>query len=145
MTGRAYQLAQASLLLLLLLLVDCASAHATWAIGVGGTRAGEATAAAAPAVPTGVAAACTSANGATIKVTWSAVTHATTYTIWQSTTSATSGFSVTATGVTGTSWTSGTLANGKYWFEVSARSGANWTSPNSTATAKRTISTNNCN
>ena len=59
--------------------------------------------------------------------------------IWKSTTSATTGFTVAATGVTGSSWTSGSLATGSYWFEVSAVTGANWTSANSSGTAKRTI------
>jgi hypothetical protein len=78
-------------------------------------------------------------------VSWNPVPRATSYTIWESTTSATSGFSVAATGVTGSSWTSAGLATGSYWFEVSAVIGASWTSGNSSATAKRTILVAACN
>jgi hypothetical protein len=143
-TAPSRQFAQVTLILVLFLLVDCASARATWTIGVDGTPKGEATADAAPPAPTGVVAVCTSSSGATVKITWTAVGHASTYTIWESTTSATSGFSAVATGVSGTSWTTGTLASGKYWFEVSARVGANWASPNSTASAKRTVTGAGC-
>jgi hypothetical protein len=146
LSANARHVAQATILLALLLLFDSASAGATpWVVGLTGTRTGEAQAAAAPPAPTGVVAACISSSGATIKVTWTAVTHASSYTIWQSTTSATSGFSVVATGVTSTSWTSGTLAKTSYWFQVSAFIGSNWTSANSTASAKRTITNSGCN
>lgn len=144
LTARAQQLAYAVLLVAGLLLLGCVSAQAAWVIGSSGTRTGEAKAAAVPSAPTGVAAACTSALATTVKVTWTAVTHAANYKIWQSTTSSTSGFTVVATGVTGTTWTSGTLANGNYWFEVSALVGSNWTSSNSAASGKRTISAGTC-
>lgn len=143
MTARAHQLAKATLLLAFVLLADCASAQASWAIAANG-RAGEATAAAAPSAPTGVTATCTTPTGKTVDVTWTAVTHASTYKLWESTTSSTSGFTVIATGVTGTAWISGALAAGKYWFEVSALVGTNWTSPNSSASAKRTITATTC-
>jgi hypothetical protein len=142
--ARPHQLAYAILFAMLLLLVGGSPAQATWAIGFGANSAGEATAAAAPPAPTGVTSACTSALATTVKVTWTAVTHASTYEIWKSTTSSTSGFSIAATGVTGTSWTSGNLATGNYWFEVSAFIGTNWTSPNSAATAQRTITLTLC-
>lgn len=128
-------------LALTLLLVATTAAKASWAIGLISGSTGQATAGAAPATPSGVASACTSANKTTVNVTWTAVAKASSYTIWTSTTSATSGFSVTASGVTGTTWTSGNLSSGSYWFEVSAVIGTNWTSPNSSATAKRTITT----
>jgi len=132
------QLAYAMLFAMLLLLC-AAPAQADWAVGVGANSAGEARAAAAPTAPIGVTSACTSVLATTVNVTWSAVTHASTYEIWESTTSSSSGFSIAATGVTGTSWTSGNLAPGNYWFEVSAFVGTNWTSPNSSASAQRTI------
>lgn len=144
LTTGAHRVSHAILLLALVLLFECRSAQATWAIGLGGTRTGEARATAAPPAPAGVAAACVSSSGTTVKVTWTAVTLASTYKIWKSTTSATSGFSVTATGVTGTSWTSATLAAGGYWFEVSALVGANWATANSVASAKRTITVTTC-
>jgi cellulose 1,4-beta-cellobiosidase len=76
----------------------------------------------------------------TIKVSWTAVTHATTYTVYDSTTSATGTYSSVAAGVATTSWTSGTLSSGtNYWFEVTASVGSNWTTAKSSATAESTI------
>ncbi len=77
-------------------------------------------------------------------ISWSTVTHASNYTVDQSTTSATTGYTAAATGVTGSSWTSGTLSATTYWFEVVALAGTNWVSPNSSATASRTISSTSC-
>jgi hypothetical protein len=76
-----------------------------------------------------------------VKVTWSAVTHATSYTIYDSTTSSSSGYASEATGQTGTSWTSGTLTAANYWFEVAAYVGTKWVSVNSAATGETTIKT----
>lgn len=44
-----------------------------------------------------------------------------------------------AIGVVGTSWISPALASGNYWFEITDYIGTNWASPNSSATAQRTI------
>ena len=69
-----------------------------------------------------------------------AVTHATTYTVYDSTTSATGTYTSVASGVTTTSWTSGTLTAGtNYWFEVTVSVGSNWASAKSTATGESTI------
>jgi hypothetical protein len=75
----------------------------------------------------------------TVEVTWTAVARATSYTIYQSSVSATSGYSAAATGVTATSWTSPSLAIGNYSYEVTAYIGTNWISTQSSATAQRTI------
>ncbi|MBV9661547.1 MAG: hypothetical protein JO337_10350 [Acidimicrobiales bacterium] len=72
-------------------------------------------------------------------VSWSSVARATSYTIYDSTTSATTGYSVIVTGATSTSWTSGSLATGNYWFEVVALVGSNWASAHSGATAESTV------
>ena len=72
-------------------------------------------------------------------VSWAAVTHATTYTVYQSTTSATSGFTAAATGVTTTSWTSSTLNSGNYWYKVTVTLGGNWASAQSAATREATV------
>lgn len=94
----------------------------------------------APSTPTGVTSACASALlSSDITVTWAAASHATSYTVLQSTTSATSGFTSVATGVTSTSWTSGSLALGTYYYEVAADAGANWASPASSSTAGITV------
>ena len=114
-----------------------------WAVALASSSRGEASSQAAPVAPTGVSATCTSPVQTTIKVTWTAVAHATNYTVLRSTTSATSGYSTVAT-VTTTSWTSGSLSNGSYWFEVIANIGTNWKSVASTATTKRTIGTGTC-
>jgi hypothetical protein len=117
---------------------------ATWPAGLLAGSNGQAAATGAPSAPTGATSACTSPVGSTVNVTWSLAARATSYDIWQSQTSATSGFTLVATGVSATTWTSGSLATGSYWFEVSARTGANWTGPTSTATAKRTITVTLC-
>ena len=91
-----------------------------------------------PPAPTGVTATCTSSLATTVDVSWTAVPEATTYTVDESTTSATAGYAAAATGVTGTSWTSPSLTTGEYWFEVNADKGS-VSSPNSAASAEITI------
>ncbi len=93
----------------------------------------------APAAPTGVTATCTSPLAPTIAVTWNAASNASTYDVYQSTTSSSAGYVLAEGDVSGTSWTTGSLTMGNYWFEVSASVGAFWASPNSTATAPRTV------
>lgn len=116
----------------------------TWVSHLAAGSSGESHATALPAAPTGVAAACQSAIGSKIIVSWNAVSNATAYTVSDSTTSATSGYSVAASGLTGTSWTSGSLGNGNYWFEVTASVGTNWTSPNSAASGETTLGLLSC-
>ncbi len=91
--------------------------------------------------PSGAAAACAApTTSKTIKVSWNAVTHATSYPVYDSTTSATGTYSLVASGVSTTSWTSGTLTAGtNYWFEVVTVIGSNWVSAKSSATAESTI------
>jgi hypothetical protein len=126
-------------LALALLLGGAGAAWANWGVGLTGASSGEAKGRSAPAAPTGAASACTSPLATTVVVSWNPVATATSYTMWKSTTSATSGYTVAATGVSGSPWTSGSLATGTYWFEVSAVAGTSWTSANSGATAQRTI------
>jgi len=80
----------------------------------------------------------------TIKVTWSATTHATSYSVYESTTTVTGTYNLVASGVATNSWTSGTLTTGNYWFEVVALIGTNWTSTKSSATGESTINSSNC-
>lgn len=110
-----------------------------WSTSVSGGSGGQSTAQPAPAAPAAPAATCVSSLGNTVTVTWTAVAHATSYTVLQATTSASGPYTVVATLAT-TSWTSGALASGSYWFQITATIGTNWTSPASTATTKRTIS-----
>lgn len=117
-----------------------AGAASAWSVNASTrTGQGQAQVLSPPASVTGT---CTNANTArTVTVTWASVPHAT-YTIYQSTTSATSGFTVAASAVTGTTWTSGTLSSGStYWYEVAAVLSTTWQSAPSTATTGRKIST----
>ena len=101
----------------------------TWTVTLHAGSSAEVKALASPSTPTGVTATCTASTAKTVTVVWGAIIHATTYSIYDSTTSSTGTYSVLASGVTGTSWTSGTLAVGNYtWFEVAALIGTNWVS-----------------
>lgn len=113
-------------------------AWASWPIEFAASH-GEAQSGGPPGVPTGVGSSCPPLLSGKVTVTWSAVALATSYTISQSSTSATSGFSTVASGVVGTSWTSGTLTLGSYWYEVTAYIGTNWQGPTSAATGPRKV------
>jgi hypothetical protein len=118
------------------------AAATNWSVALNTGSGGE-VASMATSPPTGVTAACPSSTGYTIKVSWTASTHATSYAIYQakSTTTTPGTYSSAQTGVTGTSWTTGTLATGyNYWYEVATVYGKNWTSAKSTATGETTIS-----
>ena len=97
-----------------------------------------------PNPPSTVTATCTEAIAArVITVSWSSVEHATSYVVYQSTTSATSGYSVAATDVTTTSWLTATLKKGTYWYAVAAVVGSSsWISAMSAPTEARTIDAN---
>ena len=115
-----------------------------WVPTLHAASVGEGKAQSVPSAPTGPTAACTSASAQTVKVSWTAVTRATSYTVYDATTSATGTYSSLATGVTTTSWTSGTLAAANYWFEVAAYIGTDWIGTKSAATAESTISSSGC-
>ncbi len=129
--------------LLLVSSTGAAWAATNWTVTLHTASSGEGHSQTVPSAPTGVTAACNAPTTAkTIKVSWTAVNHATTYTVYDSTTSATGTYSSIATGVTTTSWTSGTLTSGtNYWFEVTVTVGSNWTSAKSAATGESTINT----
>ena len=129
------------------LLCTSGAAWATtnWLVHVATTNSGHAQAQALPAAPASPTSACTSpASTKTVKVSWTAVTHATSYAVYESTTTAGGTYTLVMSGVTATSWTTGVLATGNYWFEVLADVGTNWASAKSTATAERTISSSAC-
>jgi hypothetical protein len=127
--------------LLLVSSTGAAWAATNWTVTLHTASSAEAHSQTVPSAPTGATATCNAPTTAkTIKVSWTAVTHATTYTVYDSTTSATGTYSSIATGVTTTSWTSGSLnTNTNYWFEVTVSIGSNWTSAKSSATAESTI------
>lgn len=131
-------------------LVGCLAAGAptAWAAGWPVVLQGASTALAKagplPPPPATVTATCTTPLGLTIGVSWSAVARATSYTVYRSTTSATSGFSVLASGVAATSYTTAALLPGTYWFEVESDLNSTWKGAPSTATAPRTIGVASC-
>ena len=89
-------------------------AGAMWGVllALGGSRHGS-SASTDLVAPTGAKATCTSLVSLTVHVAWNAVTHASTYRVWRST-SKTTGYSVVASGVTATSWTSSGLSAGHF-------------------------------
>ena len=122
-----------------------AYAATNWLVGSAAGTHGEGQATVLPAAPASPAASCVApTTSKTIKVTWSAVTHATTYSVYEATTSSSGTYTSVATGVSTTSWTSGTLTAGtNYWFEVLAVVGTNWSSSKSSATGESTINSSN--
>ena len=113
---------------------------ANWTVHSAAGGSGEAQSQPIPAAPVATSA-C--ASGKKVTVTWAAITHATNYGVYQSTTTATGTYTLQQT-VTVATWTSGTLAAGNYWYEVVANIGTNWASVKSAATAQRTISSTTC-
>ena len=112
-----------------------------WVVRLAAASQGEAHSQAVPVAPSGVTSTCqTPASAKQLKVTWSAVTHATSYQVWQSHNSG--AYSSVATATT-TSWTSASgLATGTYSYEIKALIGTNWVSVLSSPTTSRTISSN---
>ena len=121
------------------------SAHvalaSNWSNPLGAGSKGQAQAQELPSAPTGLTASCPAPSTAAIKLVWSAVTPATTYTVYQSTTSASSGFASVKTGLTTPTWTTDTLAAATYWYKVTVNIGSNWASSQSTVTSQVTIHT----
>jgi hypothetical protein len=121
-----------------IVLGEAPPALADWSVPLGASTDAVAQSSGPPATPTGVTATCVTLESE-VTVTWTAVPSATSYTVYDSTTSASSGYAVIASDVTGTSWTSGDLAIGTYWFEVAAYTGVNWASQASAATTESVI------
>jgi hypothetical protein len=115
-----------------------------WIPSLHAGSAGEAKVQGAPSAPTGAAAACTSSSTETIKVSWSAVTKATSYSLYEATTSSSGTYSLVASGLSATSWTTAALSSANYWFEVAAYIGTNWSGAKSSATGESTISSSGC-
>jgi hypothetical protein len=118
-------------------------AAANWTVALKTGSSGEAKAQALPAVPVATSACASPASLREVTVTWPAITHATNYGVYQSTTSATGTYTLTAT-VTTATWTSAALAAGHYWYEVVANIGSNWASAKSAATTQRTTTSTTC-
>ena len=119
-------------------------ATANWTVHVAASNSGEAHAQALPTAPTPTSACTSPASAKTVKVSWTAVTHATAYAVYQSNTTVTGTYALQASGLSTTSWTTATLAAGGYWYEVVADVGSNWASTKSAASAERVISGSAC-
>jgi hypothetical protein len=122
-----------------------AASASPWGVGLGAGSYGMARSGSVPgAAPASPTSACVTLT-TTVKVSWTAVSGPSngnpgiSYTVYESTTSGTSGFNIVATGVSGSSWTSPSLTTGSYWFEVAAVYGSNWYGPISSSTGPRTI------
>lgn len=115
------------------------SEAASWPVHTNTQTDGLAEASTSPTVPAMVTASCTSTLGNTISLSWAPSTDAATYTIYESETSATDGFTQIANGIVGSDWTSPALEVGDYWFEVSAAVGVNWRSAPSSSSGESTM------
>lgn len=144
---RCFLTALATIVLILSSCLDqAATATTNWLVVLAAGSSGEAQAKALPAAPGAVTATCNApTTSKVIKVTWSAVTNATNYAVYQATsTSSTPGTYSKVTTVTTTSWTSGTLTAGtNYWYEVVTTIGTNWAGAQSAATGESTINSGN--
>ena len=107
-------------------------------------NSGEAQAQPLPTASTPTAACTSPASAKTVKISWTAVSHATAYAVYQSNTTASGTYTVQTSGLTATSWTTAALAAGDYWYEVVADVGSNWASAKSAASAERIISSSSC-
>jgi hypothetical protein len=119
-------------------------AAANWTVHVATVNSGEAQARALPTAPTTTSACTSPASAKTVKVSWTAVTHATAYAVYQSNTTATGTYTLQTSGVATTSWTTAALATGDYWYEAVADVGSNWVSAKSAASAERIVSSSGC-
>ena len=71
---------------------------ANWAVHVAAVNSGEAHAQALPTAPTPTSACTSPASAKTVKVSWTAVTHATAYAVYQSNTTATGTYTLQTSG-----------------------------------------------
>jgi hypothetical protein len=108
-----------------------------WVVGLNTGSKGQGHSQTQPPAPSGTpTATCVSTSTQTVKVAWTAVTHATTYTIYDSTTGSSGTYNSLATGVATNPYTTASLAAGTYYFKVAAVVGSSpgWTGVQSTNT-----------
>lgn len=118
--------------------VPPADAAANWTIPLAAASKAHAAAQTVPSPPASVTSTC-SLVALQVTVSWTAVAHASSYTVYQSTTGASGTYSAVATGVVGTSWLSPILLLGTYYYEVTATVGSNWVSAKSSPSNGHTI------
>ena len=133
----------AVIVLTAVLLSETPASATNWVVLLRAASTAEAQAQPAPPAPATVAASCLAANQQKVVVTWSAVSHAATYTVYKSATLAGS-YTSTVSGLTTTTWTSGALGAGNVYFKVAAYFGTKWLGTQSVATGESTIATNSC-
>lgn len=120
-----------------------------WKVAVAAPGTGESAASARPAAPTGLVASCATTKGE-ITLDWTPVSHASAYTVYDSTTSSNGPYTTYASGVTSSTYKTGPLARKagrrrgltRYWFKVAAIVGNSWTSAQSSAGGELTVSAN---
>jgi len=140
----ASRLAVVTFVVLTTTLSASAAGASNWSTSLSGASAGQARSSGSSA-PSEVTATCTASNQKSVVVSWQAVAHAK-YSVWRSSTSSSTGYTLTASNVATTTWTSSALPTGQtYWFEVSATIGSNWTSSLSAPTTGRVIRSTNPN
>ena len=122
--------------LLLACVLETGASGSNWTPGLTAPSSGEARGQPLPGAPS-VTATCSGLIG-NIVINWTAISPVTSYTVYQSSTSASGPYSVIKSGLTTTTYTQTGLL-GSYWFEVSAILGSNWVGPLSAPTAQRTI------
>jgi hypothetical protein len=120
-----------------------AAAAASWSVALSSSSSGQGLSQAAPSAPSAPTAVCVSGSAQTVRVGWTGVAHAASYTVYASTDGATGTYSALASGVTANPYTTSSLTPGTYTFEVAALVGGTWTSARSVASSPaRTIRTN---
>jgi hypothetical protein len=108
----------------------------SWTPGLAASSSSEAHGQPLPGAPSATAT-CSGFIG-NIVINWTAISPVTSYSVYQSSTSASGPYSVIKSGLTTTTYTQTGLL-GTYWFEVSATLGSNWAGPLSAPTQQRTI------
>lgn len=121
-----------------------AAAATLWAVSLHASSTAEAQSLnpAAPAISSAVCASPASKKEVTL--TFSSVTHATSYTLYHSSTS-TGTYTSLVTGITASPYTTAALSAATYYFKIAAVFSTNWSSPESAATTTaRVISSSSC-
>jgi fibronectin type 3 domain-containing protein len=114
------------------------AAASAWGVGLTSGR-GEGRAGPAPPAPQNAAASCASPLSNQIDITWSPVPAASSYSVYVSTSSSSSGYTPAASGITTTAWADTGVATGNDWFEVTAVQGQSWEGQRSGPTGETTV------
>jgi fibronectin type 3 domain-containing protein len=119
-----------------------AASASAWPTALQAGSSAQARAQPVPSPPSTVTATCTSTLGNTIIVSWTAVAHAASYTVWQAT-SANGTYTFTKNAATSPTTTPALLV-GTFFFKVTVTIGDNWLSAMSVASDSRTIAAVAC-